>query len=361
MAGTTGEKVKGNFLTAYYEGADANMKATFLTTLYGTDTLKSEGVAVEFTTSLIETPEAINVPAIAITALFTEHPFPWMCGEVVPSAYCWKLELQNGKVMGFTSNDEDLFFDGVTYEAATGFEPSVVDTTADMSVDNLDVEGMLSDDRITEDDIAAGLYDFAKMTIYLVNWQDLNLPKHIIRRGTIGQITNSQIGFTAEVRGMMESYQQTGSEVYQKLCRAQLGDSECKIDLAAWQANGVIEKVYNAVAFDTSLVAAAGLFDYGVITFTSGKNNNAQVEVVTQAATGKITLYLPAPYCPAVGDTFIIVAGCDKNFSTCTNKFQNRYNFRGEPYVPGTDYTVSYPAKGAANTAQTTSESKRGG
>lgn len=64
--------------------------------------------------------------------------------------------------MGFTSHDEDLFFDGVNYEATTGFEPSVVDTTADMSVDNLDVEGMLSDDRITEDDIAAGLYDFAK-------------------------------------------------------------------------------------------------------------------------------------------------------------------------------------------------------
>lgn len=73
--------------TAYYENANANMKSTFLTTLYGTDTLKSEGVAVEFTTSLIEMPDAINIPAIAITALFSEHPFPWMCGDVVPSAY----------------------------------------------------------------------------------------------------------------------------------------------------------------------------------------------------------------------------------------------------------------------------------
>lgn len=360
MADTTGEKVKRQFLTTCFDSNVANMKANFLTTLYGTDILKSEGVAVEFTTPLMSTPDSISLPAIAVTALFKEHPFPWMCREVIPSAYCWKLELHNGTVMGFTSHDEDLTFDGVTYEAATGFEPSAVDTTADLSVDNLDVEGMLSSDRITEDDIGAGMYDFAKMTIYLVNWQDLTLPKHIIRRGTIGQITNNQIGFTAEVRGMMESYQQTGGEVYQKLCRAQLGDSGCKMDLTGWKATGTITKVYNSVCFDTTISAEAGLFDYGVVTFTSGKNNNAQVEVLTQSAAGTVTLYLPAPYGPAVGDTFTIVAGCDKNFSTCTNKFQNRSNFRGEPYVPGTDYTVSYPAKGAANTAQSTSESKRG-
>ena len=33
-----------------------------------------------------------------------------------------------------------------------------------------------------------------------------------------------------------------------------------------------------------------------------------------------------------------ITAGCDKNFITCCNKFNNAINFRGEPLIPKTDF-----------------------
>jgi len=346
------------YAVSLYSKELARTPAMTVTVLYGTDRFLSEGVAVEFVTNLFE-QDKTNLPAVHITALYTEHPYPWMCKEVIPSAYCWKLELEDGTVMGFTNHDQDLAFDGLTYEAATGFSPTAVDDTADMSVDNLDVEGMLSSDKITADDISAGRYDFAKITIYLVNWQDLSQPKHIIRRGTIGQITHTAIGFTAEVRGMLEAYQQTGGEVYQKLCRAQLGDHECKVTMADKSAAGMITKVLHGSMFETNVIAVANAYDYGVLTFTNGKNTNAQVEIQTQTASGTITLYLPAPYYLAVGDTFSMVMGCDKNFSTCQTKYNNRFNFRGEPYVPGSGYSVSYPIKGT-NTVSSASSAKRG-
>ncbi len=42
------------------------------------------------------------------------------------------------------------------------------------------------------------------------------------------------------------------------------------------------------------------------------------------------------------GDTFLIRAGCDKQFSTCKAKFDNAVNYRGFPQIPGDDFVLSY-------------------
>jgi uncharacterized phage protein (TIGR02218 family) len=51
----------------------------------------------------------------------------------------------------------------------------------------------------------------------------------------------------------------------------------------------------------------------------------------------------------AVGDSFIIRAGCDKQFKTCKAKFSNSVNFRGFPHMPGDDTVLRYPNRGDAN------------
>jgi uncharacterized phage protein (TIGR02218 family) len=35
--------------------------------------------------------------------------------------------------------------------------------------------------------------------------------------------------------------------------------------------------------------------------------------------------------------------GCDKKFATCTERFNNAINFRGEPHLPGNDLLTRYP------------------
>ncbi len=37
-----------------------------------------------------------------------------------------------------------------------------------------------------------------------------------------------------------------------------------------------------------------------------------------------------------------IISGCDKNFITCCNKFNNAINFRGEPLIPEKDFINSH-------------------
>ena len=81
--------------------------------------------------------------------LTVEQPYgiPWMQNEIVHSAWCWKITRKDGMVLGFTSHDEDITYDGLVYKAATGFAPTAVSTSGDMAVDNLDAEGMETQDK----------------------------------------------------------------------------------------------------------------------------------------------------------------------------------------------------------------------
>jgi hypothetical protein len=96
---------------------------------------------------------------------------------------------------------------------------------------------------------------------------------------------------------------------------------------------------YSSGGMVTALGADSGYFDYGLITFTSGLNNGLSMEIKSYVP-GQLTLYLPMPYQPAIGDTYSLKAGCDKAFATCKTKFTNVVNFRGEPYLPGIDKLV---------------------
>jgi hypothetical protein len=83
-------------------------------------------------------------------------------------------------------------------------------------------------------------------------------------------------------------------------------------------------------------VYSIGYFSYGRVTFTSGANSGYTLEVKSFSP-GVVTLTLPPPFPIAVGDTYSIVAGCDRLFGTCKSRFNNVVHFRGEPYIPGPD------------------------
>jgi uncharacterized phage protein (TIGR02218 family) len=54
---------------------------------------------------------------------------------------------------------------------------------------------------------------------------------------------------------------------------------------------------------------------------------------------------LPMTRAIQVGDTYSLIPGCKKRFSTdCVAKFNNGVNFRGEPHVPGLDAVIKRPS-----------------
>jgi uncharacterized phage protein (TIGR02218 family) len=295
----------------------------------------------------------IRQPKVERDDWYEVHRFPVVGGflehEVTTLAWCWRLELASGKVMGFTSCDINLTVDGETYESCTGFAPTAVSSANDMSTDNLDVDGMISSERITEEDIFLGVYDNAKIRIFICDYENTE-NRFILREGAIGKVTAGKTAFKAEIRGIMDAYQQQIGRTYQRKCRAQLGDARCRYNVANDTVNGKVTSVREDGSIFTDVSRADDFFTYGVLTFLSGLNKGASHEVEqSRARNGQVRFFLPPLQEIVVGDTFSIVPGCNGEAVTCKKRFRNFINFRGEPYIPGNDYAVGYPIKTGGN------------
>ena len=258
-------------------------------------------------------------------------------GGLTTLATCWKITREDSTELGFTDHDELLTIDSVDYDSIAGFTPTTVENKSNMSVDNLDVEGQVFPSKITEEDLLAGLYDYAEIEIFIVNYEDLAQGKLVVKRGRLGEVTlNSQM-FQAEVRGLTQHLSQTIGDVFSPSCRAILGDSKCKVALAGFTVSATVSEVVNNQTFKaTALTEVAGWYTGGEVEWTSGNNDGRKMEVKEFAST-QVVLALPMGKSIQVGDTFDIIAGCDKTRETCQSKFSNIINFRGEPDVPGTD------------------------
>lgn len=264
-------------------------------------------------------------------------------GENLTIATLWKITRADAHSFYFTDHDVDIPYLGNTYVAATGYLPSAVQTSSKLNVDNLEVTSVLDADFITDADLIAGLWDYADVYIYEVNWADLTMGARTVRRGKLGEVSAGKVAFTAELRGMMQNLQQEIGRLILPACDADLGDTRCGVTLATYTSTGTITAVTDNAHFtDSGLAGATGLFDYGKITFTGGLNDGLGMEVKTFTSGGAIVLQQAMPYAVAISDTFSIYQGCDKSTGAggCT-KFSNIANYRGFPDLPGVDRMVS--------------------
>ncbi|MDP4989929.1 MAG: DUF2163 domain-containing protein, partial [Marivita lacus] len=122
---------------------------------------------------------------------------------VTTVARVWEVRCRDGRRFGFTDHDLDLSFDGLVFRADTGMSAAAVQQGTGLSVDNTEAVGALSDASVTEADIAAGRFDGAEVTAWLVNWADVTARK-VLFRGSLGEITRNGGAFTAELRGLTE-------------------------------------------------------------------------------------------------------------------------------------------------------------
>ena len=264
--------------------------------------------------------------------------------EVTTLATCWKITRRDGVILGFTDHIRDLEIDDVIYRAASGYTRTAIRSTADIAVDNLDVESVFSDDGITEAELHASRYDFAEIRMFLVNYQDLSQGILKLRRGWLGEVSIRDGMYVAELRGMAQKLQMTVADVYTPDCSADLVDARCGIDLAALEESSSVSSVTSDTSIETTLAQATGWYDGGELTWTAGANADQTVAVRHwDADAGTLTLFLPTLYAVQTGDAFIIRPGCDKSFATCMAKYDNAINFRGFPHVPGNDQILRYP------------------
>lgn len=266
-----------------------------------------------------------------------------MAQDVTTLATCWRIRRRDGVLMGFTTHDTGIIVDQLEYMPSSAFSPSNISSSNAMNVDNLDVQGALSGAAVTSEDLASGRYDFSEVEIFMVDWSMPDAGKLLLRKGWIGEVKIRDGQFVAEVRGLMQSLQQTVGEVYSAECRADLGDARCRVDLSLVSVAGKVTAAIDQGSFvDTGRTEGNGWFEYGLLRWQTG-NNAGQAMEVRRFSEQTFTLFEAMPKPVSVGDIYSVYAGCDKRSATCKTKFGNILNFRGEPFVPGTDSVLRYP------------------
>lgn len=182
-----------------------------------------------------------------------------LAGEVQTLATCWLARLRTGATLGFTDHTRDIIFDGQTYLSSSGYTPSAVDTSAALNVDNLEVEAILDSDIISEADLMSGLWDYASVEIFWVNWNDLTMGKMILKSGTLGEVTIKKKTFIAEIRGLSQVFTNVLGEMSSPTCRVHVfGDARCKKDLTALTVTGTVDGVdpQGRIVYDTARTEA---------------------------------------------------------------------------------------------------------
>lgn len=270
---------------------------------------------------------------------------------VTTLCHCWRLERRDGMVMGFTDHDRLLTFGGVDYEPETGFTASETEATLGLAVDTMEVAGAVSSDRITDDDISLGLWDDANVEAWIVDWT--NVANRLIeKRGSIGEVTRGDLAYEAEIRGLAHRLNQETGRTYQRLCDAVLGDGRCKVNIAQAAFSGaglVISSTDDRLLSVSGLNGfAARLFANGLLTWTTGANAGASIEIRGHS-TGSLSLWRRAALPVNPGDGFKVVAGCDKSWEMCRSRFSNTANFRGFPHIPGDDFALGVAKRDEVN------------
>ena len=261
--------------------------------------------------------------------------------EINPIANCILIEKNNNKI-GFTSHDRNLLIDGTEYRAREAISPSAIEKKADLSVNNLEIESVISSSGISPEKIAEGFYNNAKVTIFVVDVTNLPATPEgglVLQKGIVGEISTTQNSYNFEILSEPDSLlDKKASKKISPLCPYEFGDANCGVDLANHTYNSSIvsfsgKNIEIADSFSAS-------FQYGKIEVTSGLNAGLTRYIIKVNSATNFQLLNPFPYIFNGGESVNIVAGCQKTPTACKN-YNNYSRFGGFPadgnFMPGND------------------------
>jgi uncharacterized phage protein (TIGR02218 family) len=275
---------------------------------------------------------------------------------IVADAYTFYLN--DGTVLRYTSGDTDITYNGNTYSSGNLYDNSGNPTgiifnggggtslswKTGLEVDTLMFDISARGEKMEGYDwftaIRLGLFDSGQFSLgrfYMTIYGDTSAGLLKIFDGMIGSIDAVRTKITFNIDGFTTVLNQPfPRNVYQASCLNTLYDSACTINQASYMVNGIVSSGSTGGVINSNLTNATGYFDLGKMKFTSGVNSGLwrSIKSYTNGSPSVLNINVPLYTPPANGDTFIIYPGCDRTMPTCTNKFSNLANFRGQPFIP---------------------------
>jgi uncharacterized phage protein (TIGR02218 family) len=271
-----------------------------------------------------------------------------LAAETTTLCTCWKLVRRDGAVFGATDHDRVIVRDGVSFEPVHGLDAVSVQASAGLEPGGAAARGVLEASFMTEADLAAGLWNGARVEVFKVDWSQ---PEHGlgIWSGRLSEVIERDGAFSAELVSLKADLERLVGRTYGRSCDAEVGDVRCGVDLsiALYSGTGFVTEVMGPRVFRASGLGtfASAWFEGGALTWLSGPLATMRARVIRhEGGAAEIELGSTPRHVVQAGWTFRVEAGCDKRFDTCRTKFSNATSFRGFPHMPGPDAALSGPA-----------------
>jgi uncharacterized phage protein (TIGR02218 family) len=255
-------------------------------------------------------------------------------------AFGWKIDRRDGAGIALTSHDSAVGREGIRYRSDPGVMPSAFTRKLGMDPHNGEVAGALSSAALTDDDLAMGRWDGARVTLSAMDWENPAVAPQRLIGGELGDVSIVSESFSAELRGAASKLNEAICPKTSPECRADFGDRSCRVDLSGRTVRArVVECDGTDLQLDQSL---DDRFLFGRLRYLTGAN--CGVASVVLAVNGGVVRIRDLPKAKLLpGCTVELREGCDKRFQTCVSRFGNAVNFRGEPHLPGNDLLTRYP------------------
>ena len=261
--------------------------------------------------------------------------------ELEGVATFWRINRRDGVTLGFTSHNRDLVFGGLRHRAAPGMLPSSIRRTAELEKDAVEVQGVLAHDAISSEDMRAGRYDGAGIAIGVIDWE--TREHATLFHGEIGAISEEAGRFEAELHSAKAGLDVDAVPRTSPTCRAQFCDAACQLNPARFTRLAAITGSIS----ETGRIAVSGALDravmlHGSLRWLDGPQAGITMQVIDADAAGLVVDGQLHEAIPA-GTRVLLREGCDHTLATCSQRFGNGVNFRGEPFLPGNDLLARYP------------------
>ncbi len=240
--------------------------------------------------------------------------------------YNYEITLINGKIILLTSRPNNNYLDNKNFYSYSGLR-FVEGYFNDSAKDHIILEGIYDELGITKNTEITG----AKVQI----WRELMPEKHyhfVTFYCTI--FTKYDLDFQIYLEPESTKFNQSLLNCYSKTCRASFGDDKCKVDKDTYSFKYNIKEINGRNIMLSAIEQENGYFSGGEAIIGNGlfkariiTHFRSSIEI-NKSISEEIKNY----------HDIVLIAGCDKKFITCCNKFNNAVNFRGEPFIPKHDF-----------------------
>lgn len=272
-------------------------------------------------------------------------------------AQTWTITRTDGEVFAFTSLDRPLTFRGVVHQPCNSLAATAVELSTIVGVTgSMELHGILADGGVSEVDLYNGLFDGARIEVWMVPWDNSGgeIPFRLMA-GVTGASGHGDTDFSQEIlTPSAQLGQRALLETFTPACRYQFGNSvdpRCPVNLAALTVTGSVTgtPIPNAstnatrrIFTDSTRVEADGFFNMGSLTWTSGPNAGATSEVKDFTG-GQFILWEALLYPIALTDAYSLTPSCDKSPASHLLFNADMVDYGGFPDVPGGDALVNTP------------------